>query len=222
MRLDTHTRNAMRVVIGSVALFFAGFVQAATPIDGWYTSVFGGYTYLPNNIDAANSGFLRTDANYNSGYDVGGALGFKSNPMRYEAEITYLNATLSKFNLNGTPQTGVTGYNNGIFAMANVYYDFRARVEPLQPFLGAGIGYGWLNNHFNATGPSLTTRFHVTNSAFSYQGTAGIAYHFAENYSLSAAYRYLATDHISDLGASFQAHLASVSATYRFDGNNYK
>ena len=215
-------RDLMRFAFISAALLATSVASAATPVNGWYSSVFGGYAYVPNNISKTRYGLTRTNANYQSGFDAGGSLGFKSNPMRYEGELTYLNANLKKFKINGLQQTGVSGYNDAVLAMANVYYDFPGLISVLQPFLGGGIGYGWVNAKLNSEGPTTVTRFTGSNSVFAYQATGGIVYNFAENYALSLGYRYVATDRPDSLGKMFQAHLANLGAIYRFDKGSYK
>lgn len=212
----------MRGKIISVAMLTTSMLHAALPIDGWYYGVFGGYTYLPNNIYNTSYGLTRTNAEYASGYNAGGNIGFKSNPMRYEAELTYLNANLNKFNINGTSQLGVSGYNNAISAMANIYYDFPGLVESIQPFLGLGIGYSFVQVKMGSQAPFGVTKYTGTNSIFTYQGTAGITYNFAENYAINLAYRYLSTTNASELGRTFQANMANVGVVYRFDGQSYK
>ena len=211
-----------KIIFFTAAIFTASFATAATPIDGWYSSAFGGYAWVPGNMNATNHGFTRSNLGYQSGFDAGGSVGFKSNPMRYEGELTYLRANLSHFDVNGIRQTDPTGYTNAALGLANVYYDFPGLISPVQPFLGAGIGYAWVQNKLNSTGPFSLTSFSNANSVFAYQATGGLTYNFAENYALSLGYRYVATTNISEMGQMFQAHLANVGAVYRFDGNNYK
>ena len=196
--------------------------MAAVPIEGWYDSIFGGYAYLPHFINTNHGGFTRNNVNNQGGYDVGGAVGFKSNPMRYEGEVSYINAKINSFALNYVPQTEPRGYNNAVLGMANFYYDFPGATDLLKPFLGVGIGYAWIQAQLNANGPTMVSRFSGANSAFAYQATAGLTYNFAENYALVANYKYVATTNVPELGQMFQAHIANVGATYRFDGNNYK
>ena len=70
----------MKTTVFSAALLASSLTLAATPIDGWYATAFGGYTYMPNNLNVTYRGLTRTDASYNAGYNVGGQFGFKSNP----------------------------------------------------------------------------------------------------------------------------------------------
>jgi len=215
------TRNVMKKIVAA-ALFMSGMASAATPIEGWYSTVFGGYAYLPNNLYITRADLLWNNANYKSGFDAGGSFGFKSTPMRYEGEVTYINAQLNRFKIDGFPQVGLKGLNQATFGMANVYYDFPPMISPLEPYLGVGIGYGYISSQFRTKAPLNLTLFDAHNSVFAYQGTAGLTYNFSECYALTVAYRYIATTHMSDFGKIFQANLGNVGVVYRFDGNIYK
>lgn len=211
----------MRFAFASVALLTVNAALAATPIDGLYSSVFGGYAYLPDNVSTSRQGLMRTDASYKGGYLAGGALGYQSNPLRYEGQITYLNADAQHFRINGLRQNRIQGDANAILAMANVYYDFPEFIPCIQPFLGMGIGYAWVEMELNSLAPT-SSRFKDSDSAFAYQATAGLTYNYAENLGFNLGYRYVSTNHIDPLGERFQAHLAQLGAVYRFDGNRYK
>jgi opacity protein-like surface antigen len=212
----------MRTALLSAALLSSTLVHAATPIDGLYTSVFGGYTYLPNNISLTTNGVTRTDSEYNSCFNAGGSIGYKSTPLRYEAQVTYLTAELDKFKINGVSQTSVRGHSNGLLTLANVYYDLPVIVDPLQPYVGVGLGYAWVRAKLESSGPTVATAYTGSNSVFAYQATAGITYNFAENYALNLGYRYIGTERPNDLGKVFQAHLANLEVVYRFGEANYK
>lgn len=214
--------NAKKTCAFIVLSIISSTIAAAVPIDGWYSSVFGGYAYAPGNISNTSYGLTRNNVVYQSGFDAGGNFGFKSNPMRYEGEISYFKVNTDKFNINSVTQTNVSGYNQAIFALANIYYDFSRENPILQPYLGVGIGYGFIQSILNSGGPFTNTAFNIESSAFAYHGDAGITLNFAENYALYISYRYLTTAKIVDFGKAFQGHIANVGATYRFDGNNYK
>lgn len=212
----------MKTILFSTALLATSIASAATPIDGLYASLFGGYANLPNNINKTHDGLLRSHAKYQSGYNVGGSFGYKSTPLRYEGELTYIQAKLKQFKVNGYHQLGVTGLNETGLAMANVYYDFPAMIPTIEPFLGVGIGYAYVDTFFRSTGPFNATHYKSADSAFAYQGIAGLTYNFAEAWALTASYRYVATDKIHDFGKIFQANLANAGVVYRFDEGSYK
>jgi opacity protein-like surface antigen len=212
----------MRTTLLTTALLVSGITSAATPVDGWYASAFGGYTYVPSHVYLYQYGLFRDNDGYNGGYNAGARYGFQSNPLRYEAEYTYLTANAKHFNVNFQPQTGTTGYTSGNFIMANIYYDTPEMLPAIAPFLGAGIGYGYLKTKLASGGPLGPTYFNDGEGGFAYQGTVGLTYNFAENYAVNVAYRFIATDQIDLFGRSYTAHLASAGAIYRFDQGNYK
>ncbi len=212
----------MRFSLFSAALLASGMVAAAAPVDGMYTRVFGGYTYLPDNVSSSFEGLVRNHSSYNGGYNVGGAFGYQSNPLRYEVEYTYLSAGARRFYVNYIEQTGVSGSSSANLLMANIYYDFPELVSTLSPYVGIGLGYAYLQSKLDSTGPNGRTYFDVTANEFAYQATAGLTYNFAENYALHLNYRYVATDSARNFGKVFQANLASAGVIYRFDQGNYK
>lgn len=202
-------------------LMLSCLASAATPIDGLYANVFGGYAYVPKNVSHSYLSGWVNSSTYQPGYEAGGSIGYKSNPMRYEGEITYLKANISQFRYNNNQQTSPTGNNQALLAMANFYYDFPSLNPILQPFFGGGIGYGLFRARLNSRSPA-TVAFSANNSAFAYQGIAGVTFNFAENYALNLNYRYVASSHLGSFGTVFQAHIANVGATYRFDDVKYK
>lgn len=213
----------MKVGVFFAALLTSTITHAVIPINGWYMGLFGGYSYLPNNINVANTaGFQFTNSAYKAGFNAGGSFGYKSNPMRYEGEFTYIRANLSSFKVNSLPQTGVSGYASVPAIMANIYYDFKGFIPSIQPFLGFGIGYSWIDTKFESQDPLGPLNYTNTQARFSYQGTAGLTFNYSEYFSLGAAYRYFATDKVGYLGKFFQANLAFLVATYRFDDSKYK
>ncbi len=215
-------RDIMRFFLYPAALLLTNITNAAIPINGLYSTIFGGYAYLPNNIDINQSGNTFSNASYKPGFDVGGSLGFKSNPMRYEGELTYIKANLNHFDVRNFNQIGVGGYSNATLAMANVFYDFQNVIPAIQPFLGGGIGYAWVNSNLNSTGPIGIQQYSGSNSVFAYQASTGLTFNFSENYALNLGYRYIATTTPDQLGKYFQANLANLGAIYRFDAARYK
>lgn len=212
----------MKSITCLALLMVCAISRAAPPIDGLYTSIFGGYTYLPGNVNHVNNdNVMISSASYQGGYNAGGSIGYQSTPMRYEGQITYLNTNISRFNANNVTQIDTHGYTQSVLGMANIFYDFVNLNPILQPFLGGGIGYGWFQTDINSTTPSVNA-FEAHNSTFAYQGSAGITFNFAENYAVNLNYRFIGTARLGEFGKMFQAHLANATAIYRFDGSKYK
>lgn len=212
----------MRIGFLSVAMLASSVAISATPIEGWYASAFGGYTYLPGNLATTTNGIYFNNTAYDSGYNAGGRFGYKSTPMRYEGEYTYLQATPTRFSANHIKQHAIDGTSSANLLMANVYYDLPPFVGVLEPFLGVGLGYAHVDTNLHSFEPLGGAYFHDSDNIFAYQVTAGITYNFAENYALNAAYRYASTQRVNEFGEYFQAHLASAGIVYRFDKANYK
>ncbi|AWN73701.1 outer membrane beta-barrel protein [Legionella anisa] len=213
----------MKFAFFSVTLLASGIAAAATPVNGWYSSAFGGYTHLNGNVSKNILGFQFDNVDYESGFNAGLRLGYQYNPMRYELEYTYLRANTQNFQVDFIDQIGVTGNTNANIGMANIYYDFPDVILPtISPFVGVGIGYAYIQTSLESTGPFGVTLFDDHQHAFAYQGTAGLTFNFAENWALNAAYRYLATASSGSFGRTLQAQMGSAGVVYRFDTCNYK
>lgn len=227
----------MRIALFSATLLVSSLATAATAIDGLYSSLYGGYSYLPDNIRQFHRGVFFDNVSYHNGYNAGLRFGFQSHPLRYEGELTFINAKANTFRLRQFfnqpfPNRYVSGQAYAAFAMANVYYDFFEIIPCISPFLGVGLGYGWIETTVNIKNyyflnysflySSSEYRFRGADSAFAYQGTAGLTFNFSENYALNVAYRYIGTTKINQLGKNFQTNLASVGVVYRFDEYKYK
>jgi opacity protein-like surface antigen len=205
-----------------IALSLISSAYAATPIDGLYSVAFGGLAQLPNNINNTINNVLANQGKFNSGFNAGGALGYKQAFWRYEAEVTYIKADLSNVQINNIAyqNPAATGYSQGLIGLLNAYVDLPYKQATLlQPFIGAGLGYGWIQNNIDVQ-PYINTV--LNNNAFAYQGTAGLTFHFSENYGLNVSYRYVGTTRLDTLGSIFQAHLITGGAIYRFDGCEFK
>lgn len=210
-------------------LFFAALLantiaSAATPVDGWYASVFGGYNYLLDNVSYTNPlGLFFNRTSYNDGYNVGGRVGYQNNPVRYELEYTYLTASNNGFNVNTIPQTaGLTGNSSGNILMANLYYDLPDLLPAISPFASVGIGVAALQTTLSSTAPMGGAYLSLSTNTFAYQAKVGLTYNFAENYALNIDYRYFASSKGGIFGRVFQANLAEIGAVYRFDEATYK
>ncbi|MGQ3889363.1 outer membrane protein [Legionella sp. CNM-1927-20] len=236
----------MKIAFFSSALLVTSTAMSAIPINGWYSSLFSGGNYLSDNLSVSRHGFIPTftypfyptshklaltNASYDLGYHAGVRFGVQNNPIRYEGEVTYLTENVKRFYINKIRQNRGHGEANAVFAMGNLYYDFPDMVEGVSPFLGAGLGYGWIEGTFSTRTfyyspflpPSHYPVYHRgANSVFAYQVTAGFTYNYAENYAINLAYRYIGTDRVESLGKVFQANLVTVGVLYRFNENCYK
>jgi len=99
-------------------------------------------------------------------------------------------------------------------AMVNGIYEFLPQ-SSWHPFLGAGIGWAWLDGDFGGTSPKNS------DNRFAYQGIAGVSYDVSANLALKAQYRYFATldtdmGPANDHNAEYKNHSVLVGFTYKF------
>lgn len=98
--------------------------------------------------------------------------------------------------------------------MVNGIYEFMPN-SSWHPFLGAGIGWAWLDGDFAGNAASNS------DNQFAYQGIAGVAYDVNTNWALKAQYRYFATldtdlGPANDHNADYRNHSILVGFTYKF------
>jgi hypothetical protein len=154
-----------------------------------------------------------TKIDLDTGVSTAVAVGWQfRNGLRAELQGGYQSNNVSdiytrRINGNLLPLGSVGGHLSTYSAMANVVYNLPVRkyVGSLQPYVGAGVGYGWLdfngaggngNGIFNLpqnntyTGPNIV-KFGSA-GAFAYQAIAGAAYPLNRipGAKLTAEYRY--------------------------------
>lgn len=214
----------MRLKVLSSLLLASGIASAAAPIDGWYSNLLGGFAWYPGNINVIPpEPVLWNHVRYHWGYNAGGAIGFKSNPLRYELQYTYTKAQDKTLSINQMPPLRHDGYSQASFGMLNVYYDFPDMVYAISPYVGAGLGYGYVNTVLGGVDSVGNIHFLKRNGGnFAWQVTGGLTYNFVENFAVNVDYRYAATTRLRDFGKTFQANFVEAGVTYRFDDVRYK
>ncbi|MGO1080129.1 OmpA family protein [Inquilinus sp. CA228] len=209
------SRRLMHGVAAAAILAAApAMAQQAT---GVYVGAGAGANILQDNdFSVKGSG-----ANRSASYDPGPAgniyLGYDWGSFRADAEISLRsNDVDSVKSSSGTIATN--GHQRTIGIMANGYYDFEFG-SPIVPYIGAGVGVAMINQQWKAGG----TTFSDFDTAFAYQGIAGVSYSFAPNMAATVEYRYLGTTAatFSDGGVSVKAdstgnHTVLVGLRYTF------
>jgi len=161
------------------------------------------------------------NASFDSGFNVGGRVGYQWGPWRFEEEYSYRRNGLSNSGaarvFPGSPIVstgGLDGSRTAHAIMTNVIYDFTIG-WPVSPHIGAGIGavnitdsvslnsatIGALPGGVAQTPPGLVpvpqtfggTLLKGNTWQFGYQAIAGIRYEFSPQVSFDLDYRYLAT-----------------------------
>ena len=182
-----------RMVVGAALLAAAPFAaQAQTPLQpgGFYIAAEGGANWMFNTSPTSTFTFAgpssfgtfssNSNATFNTGFVVGGALGYDFIGLRVEAEGVYRENT-------GTLAVGglSAGFNfNEVAIMGNVYYDFLAG-SAIVPYIGAGAGVAFLN-----AGALGATR---QSTQFAYQGILGVGWNIDSTFRLNLEGRYYGT-----------------------------
>ncbi|MCR6632693.1 MAG: OmpA family protein [Magnetospirillum sp.] len=175
------------------SLFAAAALTIAAPAVAnaqWYVGLDAGANYLED------PGVANSDSDW--GWVGLGQVGYNFGGPKVEFEVGYRdNDSISSWS-----------------TMVNGIYEFLPNSK-WHPFLGAGIGWAWLDGDFG--GPAANN----SDNQFAYQGIAGVSYDVDANWALKAQYRYFATLD-SDLGpandhnADYSNHSILVGFTYKF------
>jgi OOP family OmpA-OmpF porin len=164
---------AALLVLPSIANAQDAFSSSFTPTPGMYVGVESGLSWLLNN------GNLQSQ----TGYAVGGKVGYDFVGPRLELETLYRNNTASRFINNGA--TYATGQVNQVSVMTNALYDFIPGAR-FTPYAGAGIGVAFVD-------PYVVSGCSLCSTQFAYQAIGGVAYNATPNTRISLEARYYGT-----------------------------
>ena len=187
----------------------------AQPVNGLYIAGGAGVNWRSNTDDQATlvSGgvafpFTSFDVRPDAGWAAVASIGWGfGNGLRLEVEGNYRRNGVRRLNLgntySGAPMppylmatSDVSGTITTYGVMVNAFYEFN--LGWIQPYVGAGIGYGW-NDFDNVGATFFMSSYRVTyggnSGQFAYQGIAGVAVPIAAvpGLALTAEYRYYAT-----------------------------
>jgi OOP family OmpA-OmpF porin len=165
---------------------------------GFYVGAEGGLNWLLN----GNSN------TYNTGYAVGGKVGYDFVGPRVELEGLYRNNQGSGFVPFGSGVAFTNGQINQTTVMANILYDFLPGAM-ITPYVGAGAGIAFVD-------PSLAGGCTMCSTQFAYQGILGVSYNVTPNWRVDLDGRYYGA---TNTGA-FQNNNISVmlGVSYKFGG----
>jgi outer membrane protein OmpA-like peptidoglycan-associated protein len=163
---------------------------------GIYLGAEGGLNWLLNN----------NNNTYNTGYAVGGKIGYDFVGPRVELEGLYRNNQGSGFVPFGTGTAFTTGQINQTTVMANILYDFFPGAT-ITPFIGAGAGIAFVD-------PSLAGGCNMCSTQFAYQGILGVGYNIDQNWRVDLSGRYYGA---TNTGAYTNNNISAIlGITYKF------
>jgi Outer membrane protein beta-barrel domain len=151
------------------------------------------------------NGSQNFNAKYGTSLGFGAAAGYyMQEDVRVEGEIAYKQRPVDSVTVNGAnftlKESGVETAGLGV----NAYYDFNGLHNQIVPYVGAGLGYQFVNGG---------------GSGISGQVMGGAAYKLDNDLAIFAGYKYFTTQDIeNDAGTtlSISDHIAEVGMRYNF------
>ena len=179
------------------AAYYPPLEPAPIPTYGWYIGGTGGVAFVRDTtLDGITTEYQTAN------WDVGAELGMAYWSWRFELEYMYQPANIEE--IDGVTTSGRLRVQTGLF---NVLYDFLAEGDTYRPYIGAGVGYAFVN-------PSNLP----SNSVVGYQAQAGVRFAVYDNTSFTLGYRYFGTSKADDaLGGRFQNNMINAGFIYFFD-----
>ncbi|MFM7191813.1 MAG: outer membrane protein [Microcystaceae cyanobacterium] len=178
--------------------------EARAPLYGWYLGLSGSYQNREQATEANASSQGNTFFVFAPGISVNGAVGYRLEDFRVEAEYSFFNNGIDIASANGLRQAGfapaaASGDVNLYAYMVNFYYDIPLDNSRWKPYVGLGLGFyksqinGATASFFNI--PSLGVDIPAVNATsnnmpFAYQIRAGIGYEVSRNAEIYLGYRY--------------------------------
>ncbi len=225
----------MRKLAISVALATTALASPAMARDNqWYVGVDGGAMIVEDM--SLDIGAIKDAANLNSdtGYDVGGVVGYDFGGFRLESEVSYRSADAKSLSATGA---GIPGNTPGTFTgafptggttsalgfMVNGLLDF-GDDDGLQGFVGGGAGVARIdvqNSTAGATSPWLDD----SDTGFAWQALAGIRAPLSNNWDVGLKYRFFNAPKVNlvdrvgrAVDTRFRSHSIMGSLIYNFGG----
>ena len=151
----------------------------------------------------ADGADIRSETGIDTGWGLIGAVGYDTNRIRFEGEISLRKYKLDEVDVDGLGTLPVDGDLSAFSYMANGFYDFKRRTSPYRPYLGMGFGITRVDVNIDGQGEQGSTEM-----AFQFMG--GVSIGLARRMFLRAGYRlfgYTNNDgnliHELNLGAGF-------------------
>jgi outer membrane protein OmpA-like peptidoglycan-associated protein len=179
-------KKAMLAAAALVAL--PVMAQAQVPTPGFYVGAEGGLNWL------LNTTILNTPVSPQTGYAVGGVIGYDFVGPRVELEGVYRNNQHS----GGFVGRAIQNQVGQLGILANVLYDF-APGSTITPYVGAGAGVAFVDGDSS-----------LGSTQFAYQGIIGLGWNVDTNFRINLDGRYYGTTNPSVGGTTWSNNNFSV------------
>ena len=215
----TIMRKLMMAATAAAAL--AGPAYAAT--DGPYVGIEGGVTFprttdldvVLNNTTTYDNGF---EAKFKTGYDVDAIAGYKLGPIKLEGEAGYKYAKLKSLGVSAPLIADVSTAADTTVTAADFAAGNHIGIKTLMgnALLDGNLGGGFGGYVGGGAGRAWASYSGDSDSAWAFQGIAGLRYALTPNVDAGVKYRYF---HTAKLGFDDAFSVDSVPFTTSARGN---
>ena len=182
-------KNLLIISVCVLAIFFSSSAYSA---EGLYVSGNIGFAMASDSDITDSTEPVTLTMEYDTGWALGGALGYDFNRFRVEGEISYQTNDIDKVGAMGV-SLAASGDVSSLAFLINGYFDF-VNDSAFTPYITAGLGYAQIDlNDFNVAG-SGESDYSDDDSVFAYQVGLGVGYAVTEKVTIDVKYRYFATE----------------------------
>lgn len=177
----------------AIAVFALVFTATSAHAEGGYFSANLGLSIVPD-LDQEIAGIPVSEASFDPGFRIAGALGYDFGAFRAEGEIGYRTNDAADGSIVGLGPGPLEGDVSVLSFMANGYYDFHSADSSLVPYLGVGLGLASIDANISA--PLLAPFPQIMDDSatvFAYQFMVGLGFNVSPATTITADYRYFST-----------------------------
>jgi opacity protein-like surface antigen len=206
----------MTKVLGPVVAAVAAALAVASPAAAkFYVFGTGSWASLEDS-DVQQGTAPAGTLEHESGWAFAGGIGYIIGPkLRSELELGYRSNDVERLTVPafGVPAGAATGDVSVFSGMVSAYYDI-VTWGPITPYLGAGVGFGSIDLDITSAGVNSTR----SDTAFAYQGMAGIRYAVTSSLDLKLGYRYFALldPQLGSTEYEYATHNVEFGAAFKF------
>jgi opacity protein-like surface antigen len=198
-----------------VAVAAAGLVTANPASAKFYIFGSGMWTSVQDADVQQGTGSAGT-LEHETGWGIAGGVGYIIGPkLRSELEIGYRSNDVERLTVPAfnAPAGAASGDVSVFSGMVSAYYDI-VTWGPITPYLGAGVGFGNIDVDITVAGVNRTH----SDTAFAYQGMAGIRYALTTSVDVKVGYRYFALldPQFGSTESEYASHNVELGVAFKF------
>ncbi len=205
-----------KIILSAILISSMATAALAEGLNG----VYGGVKIFDSYQTQWGGGQLSGSAESNT-FGAGLLVGFdfyqqSETPIRTELEYSVRTAFFGENEVSALGHNSEIEYNIHT-VMASAYYDFYNE-SIVTPYVGGGIGMGFVNGHYQINSISRQ----IDNTVFAWQAGAGVGIALSDNVTADVGYRYLNLGEVTtefhgdDMNMDVSAHEFSIGLRFGF------